>query len=136
MDITINRFQHLGIPVTDLERSAAFYKGLGFENVMASDFVMNGENGVVAMMQRGDMVIEIYQLPASLLNDIKTRKDGHIDHIAFDVDDIDATFETLKNNGYQVIEPAPVFLPFWQKGCKYFNISGPDGERLEFNQIL
>jgi len=89
MDITINRFQHLGIPVTDLERSAAFYKGLGFENVMASDFVMNGENGVVAMMQRGDMVIEIYQLPASLLNDIKTRKDGHIDHIAFDVADIE-----------------------------------------------
>jgi len=21
-------------------------------------------------------------------------------------------------------------------GCKYFNILGPDGERLEFNQIL
>jgi lactoylglutathione lyase len=27
-------------------------------------------------------------------------------------------------------------LAFWSKGCKYFNILGPDGERLEFNQIL
>jgi lactoylglutathione lyase len=27
-------------------------------------------------------------------------------------------------------------LPFWKNGCKYFNITGPDGERLEFNQIL
>ena len=136
MEIKIKGFQHLGIPVTDLERSAAFYRGLGFENVMASDFVMNGEKGIMAMMQRGDMIIEIYQLPASLLDDIKTRKDGHIDHIAFDVDDVDTVFETLKSNGYQVIEPEPVFLPFWQKGCKYFNITGPDGERLEFNQIL
>jgi lactoylglutathione lyase len=136
MEIKIKGFQHLGIPVTHLERSAAFYKGLGFENVMASDFVTNGEKGVMAMMQRGDMIIEIYQLPASLLGEIKTRKDGHIDHIAFDVDDVDTVFETLKSNGYQVIEPAPVFLPFWQNGCKYFNITGPDGERLEFNQIL
>ena len=38
--------------------------------------------------------------------------------------------------GFKVIEEAPVFLPFWKNGCKYFNITGPDGERLEFNQIL
>ena len=24
----------------------------------------------------------------------------------------------------------------WKNGCKYFNVLGPDGERLEFNQIL
>jgi len=136
MDIKINRFQHLGIPVADLVRSAAFYNGLGFENVMASEFDMNNDKGLVAMMQRGDMIVEIYQLPAPLLNDIKARRDGHIDHIAFDVDDIDATFQTLKQNGYQLAEPAPVFLPFWHNGCRYFNIIGPDGERLEFNQIL
>jgi hypothetical protein len=35
-----------------------------------------------------------------------------------------------------VLENEPVFLAFWVKGCKYFNTSGPDGERLEFNQIL
>jgi lactoylglutathione lyase len=34
------------------------------------------------------------------------------------------------------MEDKPVFLPFWKKGCKYFNILDPDGERLEFNQIL
>ena len=88
------------------------------------------------MMKQGDIIIEIYQMPDAALNGIRSRKDGHIDHVAFDVEDIDATFELLKREGFNVIEDAPVFLAFWQKGCKYFNITGPDGERLEFNQIL
>ena len=35
-----------------------------------------------------------------------------------------------------MIEEAPVFLHFWKKGGKYFNILDPDGERLEFNQVM
>ena len=62
--------------------------------------------------------------------------DGFVDHITFDVDDIDTTFNLLKQASFNVIEQAPVFLPFWKNGCKYFNILGPDGERLEFNQLL
>ena len=67
---------------------------------------------------------------------IQERKDGHIDHVAFDVADIDVAFAWLKNTGFNVLEEQPLFLPFWKNGCKYFNITGPDGERLEFNQIL
>jgi lactoylglutathione lyase len=52
------------------------------------------------------------------------------------VSDIDEAFIELKNAGFNVIEEAPVFLPFWKNGCRYFNITGPDEERLEFNQIL
>jgi lactoylglutathione lyase len=136
MNLKINRIQHIGIPVIDLKRSATFYEKFGFANVMATTFEYNGGTGNVAMMQRDDMIIEIYQMPKKELTAIKKRKDGHIDHIAFDVDDIDLTFHTLKNEGFDVLEAAPVFLPFWKNGCKYFNIKGPDGERLEFNQIL
>jgi lactoylglutathione lyase len=136
MNLKINSFQHLGIPVTNLKRSELFYESLGFKNVMTSTFEMNGNKGLVAMMQLGDMIIEIYQLPKDELEEIKKRKNGHIDHIAFDVDDIDATFTELKNHSFTIIEEQPVFLPFWKNGCKYFNILGPDGERLEFNQIL
>lgn len=88
------------------------------------------------MMKRGDMIIELYQMPETELAKIRDRKDGHIDHIAFDVDDVDATFLLLKNAGFTVLEEQPVFLAFWEKGCKYFNILGPDGERLEFNEVL
>ena len=88
------------------------------------------------MMEKSGMIIEIYQLPAAGLAEIRTRNDGHIDHIAFDVDDIYAAFSELKNHSFKVLEEQPVFLPYWENGCKYFTILGPDGERLEFNQIL
>lgn len=132
----INHLQHIGIPVTNVVASEAFYTQLGFEKVMQSPFQEDGQTGTCVMMKNKSIIIELYQLPAHKLQEIRNRKDGHIDHITFDVDDIDVAFAALKNASYQVIESAPIFLPFWQNGCKYFNILGPDGERLEFNQIL
>ncbi len=126
----------LGIPVTDLPSSFSFYQRLGFENVMESGFDYNGARGSVIMMKRGSMIMEIYQMPENELAEIRTRGNGHIDHIAFDVDNIDNAFRVLKESGFQIIEDAPVFLPFWKNGCKYFNVLGPDGERLEFNEIM
>ncbi len=136
LDLNITRIQHTGLPVTDIAASKAFYAGLGFTDVMSSTFPHPEGTGHVSMMQRGDIVLELYELPAAALHEIRSRSNGHIDHIAFDVADIDATFHTLHSAGYTLCEPAPVFLPFWTHGCKYFNLLGPDGERLEFNQIL
>ena len=135
--VSINKLQHVGIPVTDMDVSVAFYGRFGFENVMQSPFSLNGETGTCVMMQLKDIIIELYQLPIKLLQEIRDRQNGHIDHIAFDVDDVDATFQTLsKDNTIKILEDKPVFLPFWKNGCKYFNILGPDGERLEFNEVV
>jgi len=136
MNFAINHIQHIGIPVTDIRLSENFYEKLGFLNVMNSFFDFKGSKGVAAMMQQGGMIIELYQLPETELLEIKNRRDGHVDHIAFDVDDIGQAFVELKNAGFHVIEDEPVFLPFWKNGCRYFNVTGPDGERLEFNQIV
>jgi lactoylglutathione lyase len=136
MRIKLNHIQHIGVPVTDIKTSEAFYEKLGFKNVMPATFEYNDSKGIVAMMKLNDMIIELYQMPEAELKEISERKNGHIDHIAFDVDDIDETFKELKQNGFNILEEVPVFLSFWKNGCKYFNITGPDGERLEFNQIL
>lgn len=88
------------------------------------------------MMKRESIVMELYQFPAKELQGIRSREDGHVDHVAFDVPDIDEAFTTLKNAGYSMLEETPTFLKFWANGVKFFNILGPDGERLEFNQIL
>ncbi|RYY23812.1 MAG: VOC family protein [Chitinophagaceae bacterium] len=136
MDLKINRLQHIGIPVTDLEISQSFYARLGFTDAMSSTFLHEGREGKVSMMKRRDIIIELYQMPEPALSEIRTRKSGRIDHIAFDVDDIDETFQLLKKEGFIIPEIEPVFLNFWSKGCKYFYIIGPDGERLEFCQIL
>ncbi|PHQ29622.1 VOC family protein [Leeuwenhoekiella nanhaiensis] len=136
MNFKISKIQHVGIPVTNLKNSVAFYSKLGFIEAMRAQFDHNDEKGNVVMMQSGDVIMELYEFPAKDLEEIRNRSHGHIDHIAFDVEDVEAVFQELQTAGYEIQEDAPVFLNFWNKGCKYFNITGPDGERLEFNQIL
>jgi len=126
--------QHVGIPVSDLNVSEEFYNRLGFKTVMKSTFKHNGSTGNVKMVEKRSVIVELYQMPEPDLSKIKTRTDGHIDHIAFDVQDIEIIFKELKDAGFNIIEDKPVFLDFWEKGCSYFNILGPDNERLEFNQ--
>lgn len=128
--------QHIGIPVSDLDRSVEFYKRFGFKRVLSSKVEEKEGTVKVAMMQHEKLIIELYQLYGSELEALKTRSDGHIDHIAFNVKDIDKAFKEIKAAGFETIEDKPVFLDFWENGCKYFAIRGPNGEKLEFNEIL
>jgi len=132
IDLKINHLQHIGLPVTEILRSQSFYESLGFQCVMKNTFIHENEEGQVVMMKYKDILLELYQMPIP----DKDRKDGKIDHIAFDVSNIDETYLLLKEGGFSPIEMEPVYLPFWEKGCKYFYILGPDGERLEFCEIL
>lgn len=131
------KIQHIGIPVRSLDHTIPFYQLLGFEEVMRKPFDHEEGNGTCVMMCKRDIIMEFYQLPQTAINrEISTRSDGHIDHIAFDVNNIDLAFNTLKNAGFIPIQESPVFLNFWDNGVKFFHIIGPDGERLEFNEIL
>jgi lactoylglutathione lyase len=134
--LPITGLQHVGIPVTDLKASQEFYQNLGFITVMEAPFDFQDEKGKCIMMKMKSLTMELYEFPASELQQIRNRNDGHIDHIAFDVTDIDDTFAMLKSAGHNIVEESPVFLKFWTNGCRYFNIIGLNGERLEFNQIL
>lgn len=135
--LTIQGMQHLGLPVTDLDRSISFYENLEFEKVFSTS--VNEAEGItrVAMLKNGTLTIELYQKPDPLLKEISSRSDGHIDHIAIDVANIEAALNAVSSLGIVVLEQnAPVFLPFWDKGVKYFTVRGPDGEKVEFNQRL
>jgi catechol 2,3-dioxygenase-like lactoylglutathione lyase family enzyme len=129
--------QHLGIPVTNLERSKDFYAQLGFIEAMRTDIQPQTEVIRVAMMQHENFTIELYQLGQEDLQEIAKRADGHIDHVALNVLDIEQAYLEIKATGLEILEDnAPVFLPFWEFGVKYFTVRGPDGEKIEFNQIL
>jgi catechol 2,3-dioxygenase-like lactoylglutathione lyase family enzyme len=129
--------QHLGLPVTDLERSKAFYLNLGFTQTMRTDLPGQNEAIQVAMLQKDDLTIELYQLAGQERKEIAARQDGHIDHIALNVLDVEKAYAEIKAAGLEILEEnAPVFLPFWTHGVKFFTVRGPDGEKIEFNQIL
>jgi lactoylglutathione lyase len=126
----------LAFRVTNLGRSVDFYARLGFRKILSAH--VDEENGkvLVAFMEQKGVTIELYQVTLQEREEIRSRKDGHVDHIAFDVADVEKAFAELKTAGFEMVEEKPVFLNFWERGCKYFAVRGPDGEKLEFNQIL
>jgi len=130
--------QHLGIPVKNLETSVDFYTRLGFKRILASHVEVPEEDDriLVAMMEQKGIVVELYQVTRQARKELVTRSDGHVDHIAFDVADVEKAFTELKEANFEMVDDKPVFLNFWDRGCKYFAVRGPDGEKLEFNQIL
>lgn len=100
------------------------------------DIPTENDSILVAMMEQKGVIIELYQVTKNEMLELKSRKDGHVDHIAFDVADVEKAFKELSEAGFTIIEEKPVFLNFWENGCKYFAIRGLDGEKLEFNQII
>lgn len=128
--------QHLGIPVTDIARSRAFYERLGFKQILGAELPEGTDSIKVAMMDLNGFVIEVYQMTPKELPGVRARKDGHIDHIALNVLDIGKAFVELKAAGLAIVEKEPVYLPFWEKGVRFFNVLGPDGERVEFTERL
>lgn len=116
--------QHVGIPTNDIKATEDFYQSLGFDLIYT---VRNGEEEV-AFLKLGNLVIETYQNFQAVL------RDGAIDHIAIDVDNIETLYARMKETDIKLLTPGIQTLPFWEKGIKYFIIEGPNCERLEFCQ--
>ncbi len=133
----IKGFQHLGLPVRDIEKSKNWYiSTLGFELVYQTQFGSGNEEVKVAFIKLGNFVIEMYQPSGDEFEEIKGRGHGHFDHIALDVDNIEAIYEKLERLGINTIEGKPRYLPFWENGVKFLTILGPNEEKIEFNQKL
>lgn len=117
--------QHLGIPTKDIDKTIAYYQMIGF--TLAHE-TMNGTNRV-AFLKWKDLVIETYE------SDQVSEATGVVDHIAMNVKNIDAAYEYITGLGVKILEEI-TFLPFWEKGIKYFLTEGPNKERLEYTQYL
>jgi catechol 2,3-dioxygenase-like lactoylglutathione lyase family enzyme len=135
--LNIKGIQHIGIPVTDIDRSCDFYQNLGFSVAYATTFQNRNFDLRMAMLVNENLTIEVYEFPPSRKKEIIDRSDGFIDHVALNVTNIEETYKEIKSRGLEILEEnPPVFLPFWEHGVKFFTIRGPDGEKIEFNQIL
>lgn len=120
--------QHLGIPTNDIEQTILFYESLGFAVIFRT--VNEASDEQVAFLCLGNLIIETYQ------NGNAVGKAGAIDHVALDVTDIDAAYNSIKLSGYTMLDQEVQFLPFWKHGVKFFTILGPNGEKIEFSQKL
>jgi len=107
--ILIEKFDHLGIRVTDKARSLAFYATLGFEIDHESDFdavviIKNAVgvelNLIVNGVDRGG--------GKNILMDVPEKHPG-LTHVAFRVTDINRTIAVLKETGTAITQGPVTF---------------------------
>lgn len=121
-------FQHSGMPAKDLDETIKFYtETLGFE---LAGLFHTGENRC-AFLRYGHLTIETWE------GDPAPMTTGAINHWAFDTPDIEAAFKNAQELGLNFKDTEIQSIPtFWEKGIRYFNIYGPNGETIEFCQIV
>ncbi|MBX0286563.1 VOC family protein [Haloarcula salinisoli] len=120
---------HVAICVSDLERALEFYGELGFEE--SHRFSLNGVENVYIESDGEEGDLQLRYDPDRTTPIAPSRADT--DHVAFTVDDVEATFETALDAGGSAvlepteIEPADAYAAF---------VEDPEGYTLEFYREL
>ena len=130
MDIReqITGLGHIGIPVRNIDDTVAFYQMIGFQ--VALDTVNPQNSQKVIFLKQKDVMLELYQQEETAL------VAGAINHIALDVNDLDAVYRYVCEKGLNNTKDTIHRLPFWKNGVRYFTIEGPNGEKIEFSQYV
>ena len=104
------RPDHAGLSVGDLEASIAWYCDmLGFELVKVLDIPEAEETGRVALISKGDFVLELFCLAEAEPLPEERRHPGTdllthgVKHVAYAVSDITVLMEELKGKGVDVV---------------------------------
>jgi lactoylglutathione lyase len=121
---------HIGIVVSDLERSTAFYRALGFETV--SELPFPDASRAIRFMALGDFQIELFwyaETPATP-QPAKGKQFG-FRHFALQTSDVDAVLAELKAIGLVGDEAAVKVVP---AGYLLLFIHDPDGIEIEIMQ--
>ena len=118
---------HIGLPTADVDQTVKFYEQFGFRIQWSQH---SSPESHTVFMECGSCVMEIYYFadPA--------KANGAVDHVALNVTDIEAVYEYVRSLGYTPLEEAITFLPFYEKGVRFFTILGPNHEKVEFSQRL
>ena len=126
--INIDRVDHIGIRVADLDRAMTFYRIFGFEEVRAAD-----NDDVVVMKNVEDVEINIIfnannsNDNKNILMDVPDKYPGYT-HVAFRVTSIADTVAALNENGIEITQ-GPV--AFGADGHVSVFLRDPDRNTLE-----
>ena len=133
MENSILGLAHVGFTVTDIQVSKQFYCDvLGFD--LTYEYALAKESGDVklAFLSCGDCAIELVEPPNS-----QPRTAGPVDHLSLRVRDIDTVKAALDARGVQFeTETIHHVTDLFPNGSRWIFFRGPDGERLEINEIL
>lgn len=119
----IQRIDNVGVAVSDLERSVAFYEALGFS-------VESRDETPAATLAAGEARMWVFQTTAAERDagrrpELVGNRPG-LDHLSFWVGDVDAAAEQARGAGLQ-LESAPADQEW---GYRAASLLDPDGNRV------
>jgi catechol 2,3-dioxygenase-like lactoylglutathione lyase family enzyme len=123
--VKVRGFNHLAIQTLDLEASILFYRDvLGF---ILEDSVDAGEFTSTNLVVPDGSFVEL----VSLHKPGPGRPGNIVDHIAFDVDDVEAAERALIQAGVEIVQPCTTLERFKSRVVK---CRDPNGIILAFRQ--
>lgn len=104
----MRKIEHIGIAVIDLQKSNELFARLLGKSHFKTEIV-NGEGVETSFFQVGETKVELLQAikPDSPIAKFIDRKSEGVHHIAFDVEDIVAEVERLKDEGFEILNETP-----------------------------
>ncbi len=142
--LPLARLTHIGIGVSDLERSLRFYRDLlGFTWEHQLD--VEGEPTDTLLRLRGTKLhaeylsrdgvrIELLRFasPTAPPRRERTMNELGLTHLSFRVTDLDAVMDALRAAGERVLDETIIRFPEWQSAACF--ILDPDGQLIELVQ--
>ncbi|MDG5790017.1 VOC family protein [Evansella sp. AB-P1] len=123
--MAVTKIEHVGVMVTDLEASIAFYRDVVGLEVISSMELDNGTKlYFLGFPNAKETVVELVARKVSSFPE-----EGRVHHICFTVDNIEEEVERLKEINAAFVDENINTLP---NGAKNIFIYGPDRERIEF----
>lgn len=99
---------HIGIAVKNLESSVPLFESLLNTSCYKKETVVS-EHVITAFLKKGETKIELLQdeNENGVINKFIAKKGEGIHHIAFEVDDVKAEINRLKNAGFSILNEEP-----------------------------
>jgi glyoxylase I family protein len=143
--MTLVRLTHVGLCVSDLERSVRFYRdGLGFH--LRSRFEISGEP-TATLLQLKDVDLQAVYLErdGTRIELLYYRAPGHLagesprplnrlglTHLSLRVDDLDGTLKALVAAGARIVDASRIDIPAFEAAAVF--VTDPDGTLIELVQ--
>lgn len=99
------RIDHVGVAVEDLEAAIALY-ARGFEMELAHRETVESQGVEAVLLDVGDGHVELLRPlgPETAVGKFLARKGPGLHHVAYAVEDIDATLSRLSDAGFELID--------------------------------
>jgi catechol 2,3-dioxygenase-like lactoylglutathione lyase family enzyme len=142
--VPLLRLTHIGICVSDLERSLYFYRdllGFDYEHELSVEgeptdtlLRLRGVNLHAVYLTRDGVRIELLHFASPPAPPTRTRpiNEHGLTHLSFRVGDLDATLDALRTAGERVLEETVIRFPEFQSAAGM--VVDPDGQLIELVQ--